>query len=280
MRKLFALSLLISLSLLVGEGLYLLRDGFSPRRLQTLPSQTLCSIDDQTKEILSQRFYFLGKGRQCFAFSSEDGKYVLKTPRTNIYKLPFWARALPVTATREKLRADKTYRRNFVFESFRLAHEELKNETGTMVLHLGKSAPSKETLTLIDPLGVSHHFPMDSTIFILQHKHPLWTHEFLKAKDSLDTAEQTRLLNALVDCIIERSRKGCFTRDRSFLRNYGFDGVKAYQIDIGDLYKRKDLDPNWAFYKSVHDTLAPVQEWLANIDPPMLELLNERLQKL
>ena len=336
MKKISQLTLLILFCLLIGQGIYVARKGFNPRKLLYLENTKESCINEETKQILSQPFYFLGKGRQCFAFASKDGKYVLKCPRTNIYKIPFWARVLPVKAYREKIRADKNKRQRFVFESFRLAQEELQDVTGMIAIHLGKSeqgycAPSgfvnfggpqngadlggreeahiasiwatsdrskmghsdgrknsqnltvrstAEQLILVDSLGIRHHLPMHTTSFILQHKQPLWTPLFLKAQKNQDAGEQRRLLNALVDIIIQRAKQGTLNRDRSFLRNYGFDGVRAYQIDVGDFFQLKDWDPSQVFQKAVSDSLAPVQEWLAKIDPPMLDVLNRRLELL
>lgn len=280
MKIIFRLFLLFICSLSIGKGLYILRDGFSPRRLAYFNSTETSAVSEETKKILSQPFYFLGRGRQCFAFESHDGKYVLKCPRTDIYKLPFWARVLPVKDYRERSLSDKAYRHQFVFNSFHLAKEELQEETGTIAIHLGKSEPTNQQIILIDSLGIKHEVPLQTTIFILQHKRTLWTPVFLEAKKNHNTNEQKRLLNALVDIVIQRAKKGILNRDRSFLRNYGFDGMKAYQIDVGDFFRLKEWDQTHVFQKAVRDTLAPVQEWLAETDPQMLDLLNARLDML
>ncbi len=278
MKKIARLSLLLFFCILTGQGIYFLRDGFNPKKLTHLKTGTCSPITKEMEQILSQPFYFLGKGRQCFAFQSKDGKYVLKCPRTNIYKLPFWSRVLPAINTREKMREDKTKRRKFVFESFRLAQENLQEETGIIAAHLGTTEGSFKPISLFDPLGIKHTLPMGTTLFILQHKQPLWTPIFLKAQKQNDIEEQKRLLNALVDIVIQRARKGMLNRDRSFLRNYGFDGTRAYQIDIGDFFQLKSWEPSQAFEKAVRDSLAPVQEWLAVVNPPMLDVLNRRLE--
>lgn len=280
MKKISRLFLIIAFCVLVGQGIYFLRDGFNPRKLARFKTTNTAPLSKEVGQILSQPFYFLGKGRQCFAFASKDGKYVLKCPRTNIYKLPFWTRVLPVASYRDKLKWDKNKRQKFVFESFRLAEEELQDETGTIAAHLGITEGISKSIAIVDPLGMRHNLPMGKTIFILQHKQPLWTPAFLKAQRCQNTEEQRRLLNALVDIVIQRAKKGMLNRDRSFLRNYGFDGTRAYQIDVGDFFQLKDWDPSQVFQKAVRDSLAPVQEWLAEVDPPMLEVLNERLERL
>jgi hypothetical protein len=280
MKIFFRLILLFLFSLSFGKGIYFLRDGFSPRRLANLHPLETTTVTEETKKILSQPFRFLGRGRQCFAFASLDGKYVLKCPRTDIYKIPFWAQVLPVKGYRERCEADKAYRHGFVFNSFRIAQEKLQSETGIIAIHLGKSEPTSQQITLIDSLEIKHRVPLQTTIFILQHKRPLWTPAFLAAKKNQDIKEQKRLLNAFIDVIIQRAKKGVLNRDRSFLRNYGFDGVRAYQIDVGDFFQLKDWDQSYVYQKAVRDSLAPVQQWLAETDPPMLELIDARLKAL
>lgn len=250
------------------------------RRLQALPEMSVEAVSPQIAEILSKPFRFLGRGRQCFAFESLDGLYILKCPRTDIYRIPFWARLLPVQKRRQEMQRDKLYRKTFVWNSFRLAKTALSQETGTIALHLGTSPVYQGDLTLIDALGFTVHIPLHKTCFILQYKHKLWTPQFLHAHKTGNTAEKKRLLNALIDAMEKRARKGILNRDRSFLRNYGFDGVCAYQIDIGDFYKLPTWYPEQVFLKSVHDSAAPVQEWLATLDPSLLEMVKERLNAL
>ncbi len=278
MKKTIAITCICLFSLLIGKGVYHARKGLSLRRVQGL-EQTFSSsqVDPETKKTLSQDFYYLGRGRQCFAFESKDEKYVLKFPRTDIYRLPFWARAFGSHAYQKTLLESKEKRKRFIFESFHLAKEELQDITGVLFSHLGKSEKTTDTLSLIDALGFKHTLPLHSSIFILQEKHSLWTAAFLKAQD---LREKERILNALVDAIMKRAQKGILNRDRSFLRNYGFDGEKVYQIDVGSFFRSKNLDSEQAYQKSARDSLEPIHEWLKKTDPEMLQVLNKRLTEL
>src|SRR4051812_6633707 len=58
---------------------------------QKIPTEKLSSI----KKILSQPFYFLKKGQQCFVFQSKDEKYILKFLRAEKITVPFWKELLP-----------------------------------------------------------------------------------------------------------------------------------------------------------------------------------------
>lgn len=269
MKKLIPLYLICAFSALLGQGVYFFRDGFSLKRLHAEPT-TLCSIDEETKKILSQPFHYLGRGRQCFAFASQDEKYVLKCVRADKFKVPFWMQLFPklYQAKHDKIARKK----RLVFESFRIAKEELSELTGTIALHLGKSEKTEQMITISDPLGIRHQLPLDSTIFILQYKRPLWSKAF---RDSSENEKQ-QLVDAFVDLVIARAQKGILNRDPNFLPNYGFEGGKTFQIDIGDFRR----DPNFVYHKALRDSLSPLQSWLAKTDPPMLNYLNARLEKL
>lgn len=280
MRKFGLLILLLCFCAGVGKGLYFLKKGFSPRHVQTLRKSVADQWDEETERALSQRFHYLAQGRQCFAFVSEDGKYVLKLLRTHIYQLPFWARVLPCSATREKILATRAEREDFILNSFQIAFETLRDETGLLAVHLGQSPSRGQTLTLIDALGCKHILPLEKTPFALQYKHPLLMKAFQKARQAGNQAQAEHILSALVAAIAERGKKGVLNRDRSFLRNYGFDGERAYQIDIGSFFCKKELSAQAAFEKSARDSLDAVREWMAANDPAMIPYLDQKLTEI
>ena len=63
------------------------------------------------------------------------------------------------------------------------------------------------------------------------------------------------------------------------MKNYGFNGQTAYQIDVGSFFYAEGMDPKTSFQKSVRDSMDPVQEWLAQIDPQMLQFLHEKIEE-
>lgn len=277
MRKLLILLLLCALSAGAGKALYYLKKGFSPRRIHALDIPVSHNWSAEASQALSQPFSYIGRGRQCFAFVSEDGKYVLKLPRTDIYKVPLWIRVLPLPSLRTQMLTDRAERQRFLLESIRIAHQDLPDQTGIIALHLGQSAPQNHFLILIDALGCRHHLPLHKTPFILQHKQPLLIPAFEQALANNDPRQAKKILNALIAAIIERGQKGILNRDRSFLRNYGYDGTQAYQIDVGSFFRLDTLDATTAFHKSVNDSMDAVKEWMAKAHPEMIPYLNESL---
>jgi len=279
-KKLAILSLLVLLSMLVGKGIYFIKDGFSARRIQSLDYFVVEDWDEEASRALEQTYHYIGRGRQCFAFASDDGKYVLKFPRTDIFKTPFWVRALPVPSYRKELVANHKKREEFILNSFRISFSELKKETSLLAVHLGQSLGKGKKLRIVDASGSKHLLPLEKTSFVLQYKQPILMKTFTSALQNGSVKEAEKILDALLDAIVTRAKKGILNRDRSFLRNYGFDGTHAYQIDIGSFFRSKDLSPKAAYDKSVRDSTDPVREWLADNAPSMLPYLDSRLKEL
>ena len=279
MKQLASIFFLILISLFVGKGSYYLKDGFTMRRIHSLSYHVEHVFHDEVYEALAQPFFYLGRGRQCFAFESRDGRHVLKLPRTDIYKTPFWMRVLPLNALRKHLEQKHQVSATFIVESIRLAQEELGFQTGIIASHLGQSAPSPIRLHLVDALSCHYHPLLYKTPFILQKKQPLLIPIFLNALKQNHLEESKKILEALLDVIVKRAKKGILNRDRSFLRNYGFDGTYAYQIDVGSFFQTKEMTPEMIYQKSVRDSTDPIREWLAQINPQMRITFDQLLQE-
>ena len=217
-----------------------------------------------------------------FCFLKRRWEICTQTASDRYLSRSFSIQALPFTSYREQLQTVLSKRRQTIMESFRLCFRELQKETGTVALHLcdTPSGFDSKKLILIDAIGCKHELPLEKINFLIQYKQPLWTNAFLTALKSGDRPEAERILEALFNNVIERGKKGILNEDRSFLRNYGFDGEKAYQIDVGTFFRLNTLSRSAAFKKSVRDSMDPIQEWLAEIDPAILQHLNKKLDTI
>jgi len=276
MKKVTLLLLICLFSLALGKTLHTVKDGFSFRRIHSLKIWASEDFNEETRNALSQTFHYLGRGRQCFAFESADHQYVLKFPRTDIYTTPIWMQVLPLKRYQTKTEFTRSKRKRFVLNSFEIAHQDLKDDTAMIALHLGQSS-SRKKITLIDKCGCKHQLPIGKLTFALQYKKPLLIDQFKAAHQRGDKNEVRKILDALVLVIRTRAEKGILNKDRSFLKNFAFDGEKAYQIDVGSFYYNPNLSKNDATFKSMMDSIDPIQEWLKSFDPEILEYLNAKL---
>jgi len=273
------LTFLILISFGIGQGLHWLKDGFNPRHLNGLDVVVEEEWSDEVREALKQSFSYLGRGTQCFAFASQDGRYVLKFPRMDIYKTPLWVRAIAPATYRKALEGENQRRKEFVLRSFDLAAQELKESTGLIASHIGKST-SKEKLLLMDRMGRKTFLCLGQIPFVLQYKQPTLKKLLPVAISQGRVDEAQKILDAWIQVALERSRKGILNKDGAFLRNCGFDGVHAYEIDLGSFYRSSELSLEQANKRAFREAAGGVQRWVGKRDKTLLKWFNEQLEAL
>lgn len=272
MKKVILLIGLLALCFGVGKGFHMARKGFSLRHIHGIAQMQATVWNPEAEKIIEQPFVYLGRGRQCYAFVSSDGNYILKLPRMDHYQLPFWMRALPLSS-KQAARSIRSERERWILDSFLIASKELREQTGVLALHFGEMKRQEKWITVIDPLGCKFHLPFHKTTFLLQQRQPILMRGFVEALSQGDRAKAERILSAFIDIVVERGKKGIWNRDESFMKNYGFDGEKAFLIDVGSLYRKPDG------IASIHDTMHPIRSWLRKTDVSMLNYFDEVLEK-
>lgn len=284
MRKIFTLIGLIIFCLALGKAWYWVRDGFAIIRLdrwnQTVPGTWW---EAEADKAIQQKFYYFSRGRQCFAFISEDEKYVLKLPRTDHFHLPLWLRAVSLKSLSEyraHFLADIKHRESFLLESFLICFDELKDLTAVIGMNLSHQGTVGKSITIIDQIGRSYELPLKNTYFILQHKRKLFRDVFKEAVLKEGTIGVEKIVDSLLELLVERAKKGIFNKDGSFMRNFGYDGQKAYQIDVGSFYRKKNLTPEEAYSKSIASNIEPLREWIEKENPEWLKMLDRKLDMI
>jgi hypothetical protein len=193
----------------------------------------------QIRKIVDQPFSFLGKGAQSFVFASADGNYVIKFFRHHHMSTPFWLRWCRKTVAKRESKLNKD------FTSYKIAYENLREETGLIFLHLNKTKHLNHTLDLVDKLGIHHPIPLDQYEFLIQKRAQLVypaLEQMMKAGHAIQAKEA---LTDLVHFLADRSKKGISDKDPDLNSNFGFIGTRTIQIDIGR-FKQKEspLDKN------------------------------------
>ena len=167
-----------------------------------------------------------------------------------------------------------------MLESFRIAFQELRQETALLYLHLNETACFPFPTVIRDRLGRSYPVDLDATAFVLQEKKPLMMPAFQVALEQGDREEAKRILHAFLHVVAARAEKGIFNKDPSFLKNFAYDEGKGIQIDIGSFYRKKDASGPESFAPSFLQTVGHVQEWLNGTDPAMAEWFKEQTAEL
>ena len=283
-RKVFFLSLLLGFCALVGKGWHIARDGLIVRRVIGWEDQCLeLGWDAEAKSAMKQRFYSFGRGRQSYAFLSEDGRYVIKIPRYGRFRLPLWLQVvnLEILEPYRKVRyINKQTAKNTLLESFRIAFDSLKEESAIIAVRFPGEKGRGEVIKIADRLGRHYDLPLDKTGFVLQHKKELFNDVLKQILLMNDRQEIVHKLDQILAVIATRARKGIACRDDAFMYNFAFDETQAYQIDVGDFRRPITGNPKDIFVQSVHGSVKPIRAWIEKIDPKLLEVLDQKIENL
>lgn len=283
-KKIFILCLLFSFCALVGKGWHIARDGLIIRRIIGWEDQSLeLGWNEEAKSAMKQRFYSLGRGRQSYAFLSEDGRYVIKIPRYGRFRLPLWLQAVNLKCLdsyRKNRTAKKQAAKEALLQSFQIAFDSLKEESAIIAVRFPGEKGKGEVIKIADRLGRHYDLPLNMTGFVLQYKKELFNEVFKNILLVKDRKEIVYRLDQILEVIATRARKGIICRDDAFMYNFGFDESQAYQIDVGDFRRPIIGNPKEIFDQSVRGSLTPIRAWIEKIDPDLLQLLDQKLEKL
>jgi len=207
------------------------------------------------QEALSQKFSYLGCGAQSYVFFSEDGKSVLKLFKNKRFEAPLWVKLLPPLPYKvKKLQAKQD---NLIkdFTSYQIAYNELRDETGLLLVHLDPT-PLHYTVTIQDRL-----VHLGDYAFILQKRGELVYSSLEQDIKNGRLANAKQSISSLVRLLKQRCNKGVADRDPNFRKNYAFLAAEAIEIDIGRFSHTEVLTP-----KIPYD----FKEWLGGLSPELL----------
>ncbi len=234
---------------------YVRTDGFSPfcvmAPLSVHPSET-ASLEVQ--RILAQPFSYLGKGRQCFVFSSADEQYVLKFFNKRYIEDPWYAVFLP------KERQKRMKRRQFYEQSYPLAMREFGEEICYLHLGVSKQMP---TIWVADHSGRVHQMDLNEFPFVLQRKGHLlyqgW--EMVYFKEGIGGLQ--REVNAYLTLVHQRIQKCVADADNDVEHNWGYCEGKLVHLDPGRLYYDPTLVNEARRQEEWSRATRQIAEWLS-----------------
>lgn len=188
----------------------------------------------ELKAMLNQPFFYLGSGNHTYAFVSSDGLYVIKFfkqkhMRTQSYFL-----------SKEKI-LRRTQEREESFASYKIAYEQLKEETGLLYLHLNKTSRLGITLTLIDQHENHIKVNLDKIEFLIQKKGILAFEHLGHLIDEKAYEEALSAIISLLGVVAKRNQMGIYDKDLQFFKNFGFIENQAIEIDIGEFKLNKKV---------------------------------------
>jgi hypothetical protein len=268
--------LIVLLGLGIGYSLFTVAlwrstDGFCLAHIQSdLTPSSQWEVKDQDdrelRQLISQHFYYLGKGSQCYVFESEDRDVVLKffrypryrlNPKTHFIHSPAFLVEIQNQKKEKKEEKLKT-----LFTSCLLAQQKLKEETGLVYLHLNKTTHLKQKVILHDKLNRTLSIDIDNYEFIVQKRgvqiYPYLSSLLADGKRS----EAKQALESLATLLKRRIQKGIADSDAVIHKNSGFRGEKAFFLDVGGFKTISTGDADENLEKTTHQ----LRSWLRKRD--------------
>jgi hypothetical protein len=295
-KKIFTLFGLIALFLGLQQliekqthGFYLQKilahDIASRKEWQNLPP----SIDVLTR--LDQPYYFLGAGSECYAFLSADGKSVIKFFKLDKLRPVYLLRGLFLEdysafakesscfAFIKRILGMRAFRIQRTFNSLKLSHDYLKEETGILYLHLSAGDLIDKKCTLYDPCGIAHTIDLNQTHFYLQECATTLTQHFLILKEKGGWEEACRCVDSLCELIVQRALKGFADRDPR-IKNFGFIGQRALEIDAGSFIPSIQMREPQSCRQELFYATRELDEWAQKNYPDLASYLSLHLENL
>ena len=264
-------------------------DGFSIASLESqFPSAPEWNIEDLAPEekveldkALSQPYHYLGFGGQCYAFESQDQKYVIKffKHRFNRFQLKLIENSLLKPFGFYKIYNRFLSKHVRDFTSYKIAYDLLKKQTALLYIHLNKTSHLHKKLTLSDKIHIFHEIDLDQTEFLLQKKaqlvHP-WIEE--KIKEGNLTAIR-KGIRSIFELIVSRCKMGIYDEDPKIHCNIGLLEEEAIFIDVGR-FKKDDTRTNSSIYlQDLQNITLRFKNELGKKHPELLEIFEEELAK-
>ncbi len=228
----------------------------------------------QVSEALSQSYNYLGSGGQCYAFSSEDDKYVIKFFKQKSFALPKWMERFPlpflIAPLKKAKLKKKEHQRSKVFSAFKLSLDQLPQETGMLFVHLNRTTDLGKTLCFCDAEGKQHWLHLDDLEFVVQKKAEM-------AFARIDTLMQSGNVSAAKEAVFKLlqfheslHRKGFRNRDPNFRSNCGFIDNEPVLIDVGRMVYCEEMKKASERKKQWEKALPRLQKYLSVKHPELL----------
>ena len=251
-------------------------DGFKMSKIRSnCPRSQLSKGSDLPKDLdatLSQPFTYLGKGKQSFAFLSEDQTTVLKLFNNRYQRKIVWFSRLPFSQDKVIYLQSKLELLN---ASYELAFKQLQSKTGLLYLHLSPTEHLKRTVTLIDKLGIAHRIPLDTTGFALQKRGTLAYAHLSHLMKEGKREEALQALRSMLDLILSRCKLGIADNDPLIRTNLGFIESIPFYIDIGPFSKDACERETKIYVPEVIKITTSLRHWLETHHPSLVSPFEE-----
>ncbi len=290
----FLLAAVLFVSSLYGLGrlYYRLTGGFTESNISyDLPydsrweTHVLSEKEQQeVHKLLDQHYTYLGKGCQSYVFMSEDGQYVLKFFKYQRFRPQAWLSYVSFLPGMDSYLNHKILKKreklDSVFLSWKIAYEDLQQESAVAYVHLNKSQDLKKQVVLYDKIGLKHELDIDNYEFMIQRRAHMLCPTLTQLSSEGKIEEAKNLLRQLVMMIVSEYQRGYADNDHALMQNTGVLEGKPIHIDVGQFVKNPRVKSPDVYYQEIFNKTWKFRKWLEKHHPELAVHVEHLLQEI
>lgn len=245
----------------------------------SLTSTELASLSN----IFDQKFTYLGKGAQCYAFASEDDDYVLKLFKFKHLRPTIWVTMLPDIALFKEYKQKESDRKaaklHSVLGGYHLAYQYHKEGSGLLYLHFSPTNYLKKKVTIIDKIGLPHQLDLDQIVFLLQKKGETFRARLggLIKQGNIEGAKGS--IGKILGMYVQEYRQGMWDRDHGVMHNTGFVKDEPFHLDIGKFSKDDKMRDPAVFKEDFRHIGWKIDTWIKTHYPKEYPALSDYIEQ-
>ena len=276
-------------TLIARVAYYASTEGFSITRIEaplsfsgdlSVPTPSDQQLTTLTS-IVRQRFRYLKKGSQAYAFVSDDGRYVLKLFKLHHMQNANWLKSIPsfgiLKKYRDSLFERRGYRINLTLNSYKIAAEQLPEECALIYAQILPSSAYTLPVTIQDAIGRTYSIDLARHGYAIQRKSDLVLPCFEQWIEGDEIEKGKAAIDSLVALIAQRSLKGIQDTDPDLHKNAGLVGGRAIFIDIGSFHECPTVRLPSEMKQDMNKVFLHFSQWLTLRSPELANHLAQRL---
>lgn len=291
-RRLIILGVLIASIYGLGRLYFQLTAGFTLANISSdfpyHPEWEVRSLREEEQAVLMQAldqpYHYLGKGCQSYVFLSQDKEFVIKFFKYQRFRLQPWLTYSPPLPALVKYREQKLEKKGQklagFMQSWKVAFEHLKDETGLIFVHLNKTTHLHKELLIYDKIGRAHQINLDQTEFCIQRRADMLCASLLDFKKRGDIQGAKQLIVDLLDLIVSEYHRGLADNDHALMQNTGVAQGKPVHIDVGQFVINDDVKETAVYHQELFTKMYKFKLWLKEEYPELALFLEDRLKEI
>jgi len=218
------------------------------------------------QQIVDQKFSYIGKGAQCYAFVSQDGYYVLKFFKFKHLKPNLFVETLPnIPPFRDyKQQGIERKKRKLinVFNGYDLAFHKNCETSALIYLHLIPTQDLNLKVTVKDKIGFERTINLDDVVFLIQKKGETLRTRLHHLFNEHRLEEAKEAVASILAMYISEYKQGIYDHDHGVLHNTGFINSQPFHLDVGKLNQDERMKEVEFYKKDFEQVIWKIDAWM------------------